>query len=97
MNDNRNLVNNDNNDNDFLSLKDIYGYVYKYKFLILLIVAISVVLAFFYTKKQPKIYKATASIIINFKDKTPVQEIKDYSYTSFKEYDAFYNTEFMKI
>ncbi len=88
---------NENNDNEFLSLKDIYNYLYQYKYLIFLVISLSVVAAYFYTKKQTKIYKATASIIINFRDKTPVQEIKDYSYTSFKEYDAFYNTEFERL
>ena len=94
---NENLKKTENNENDFISLKDIYGYLYAYKYLIILIVLLSVMGAYFYTKKQPKIYKATASIIINFKDKTPVQEIKDYSYASFKEYDAFYNTEFERL
>ena len=55
----------ENNESDFISLKDIYAYLYKYKYLIILITALVVTLAYFYTKKQPLIYKATASIIIN--------------------------------
>jgi len=98
MNDNNsNIIKEESNENDFLSLKDIYVYFYKYKFLILLILIVSILASYFYTKKQTKIYKATASIIINFKDKTPVQQIKEYSYASFKEYDAFYNTEFERL
>jgi capsular exopolysaccharide synthesis family protein len=95
MNENSNKI--ENNENDFLSLKDIYTYVYRFKYLIFLILILSVVASYFYTKKQPKIYKATASIVINFRDNTPIQEIKDYSYSSFKEYDAFYNTEFERL
>lgn len=94
---NKTIEQNENNENDFLSLKDIYNYVYQYKYLIILITTLSIAVAYFYTKKQAKVYKATASIIINFKDKTPIQEIKDYSYSSFKEYDAFYNTEFERL
>lgn len=82
---------------EFLTIKDILRYLMRFKYIIILTVLVTAAAAYFLTKKQQRVYQASVSIIINFKAYSPVQEIKDYSYASFKEYEAFYNTEYERI
>lgn len=82
-------------DRDILTIKDIFKYLLRFKYLIILTVAGSLVATYFYTKNQVKIYKATTSIIIKFRDtQNPVQEMTEYNYSAYQEYDSFFNTEY---
>ncbi|MBN2695685.1 polysaccharide biosynthesis tyrosine autokinase [bacterium] len=85
------------NSQEILTIKDILVYLNRFKYLIIFVLMLSLAFTYWLTKKQTKIYSASVSLIINFRESTPVEEISERYYTSFQEYDAFYNTEYERI
>ncbi len=85
------------NQQEILTIKDILVYLNRFKYLIIIVLILSLGLTYWITQKQTKIYSATVSLIINFRESTPVEEINERYYASFQEYDAFYNTEYERI